>query len=181
MQQKLSELTAAASGGTKVAQALRLLEDLELGLGPSHHINPAMRVQQPAMRRENNNARASKKKEGNKMRRRINKAGAGRYCAGARGGWWRRPRRGGTRPRPAPPSSCNANANATTAPHGTRRGRARQQHVSEPDAPVQRAKGDKRSRRKRHKEGGRRQCWCCARGTTCCLVPSGLLTAYLKR
>jgi len=36
MQQKLSELTAAASGGIKVAQALRLLEDLELGLGPSH-------------------------------------------------------------------------------------------------------------------------------------------------
>jgi len=65
MQQKLSELTAAASGGTKVAAALRLLEDLELGLGPSHHINPAMRVQQPAMRTENK-ARASKKKEANK-------------------------------------------------------------------------------------------------------------------
>jgi hypothetical protein len=40
-QEKLSELTAAAaSGGAKVAAALRLLEDLELGLGPSQvHIN----------------------------------------------------------------------------------------------------------------------------------------------
>jgi len=36
MQQKLSELTAAASGGIKVVKALRLLEDLELRLGPSH-------------------------------------------------------------------------------------------------------------------------------------------------
>jgi hypothetical protein len=90
----------AASGGANNVAAVRLLEDLELGLEPSHHMaSTQMRVQETIRKHAHPGI------ETRQGRGQINKQRKP-YCAGVARAGWRRPRRGGgTRRRAAP--SCN--------------------------------------------------------------------------